>query len=252
MSGERLDISTTDGVLDCYLFEPPGQRSWPTVVVYMDAFGIRPALASMVERIASAGFVAALPNLYYRSGAFMPFDASRVFTDGPERDRFKGRIASITPAMVMRDTSVVIDRLAARPTVRPGPMAALGYCMGGGYALSAAATFPDTFGLAASFHGGSLATDRPDSPHRLASQMRARVYIGAAAIDPSFDEAQEGRLREAFDAAGVRYALERYVGARHGFAVTGHPAYDRDAAETHWETLLDMLRDTLSPHQEET
>lgn len=244
MISRRLDLPTSDGVLDCLVFEPDESGRLPAVILYMDAFGIRPALASMAERLASGGYVVALPNLYHRSGAFAPFDGAAVFTEGPERDRFKAQIASITQAMIMRDTAVVIDALRARPSVRSGPLAAVGYCMGGGYALGAAGSFPDDFAVAASFHGGSLATDKPDSPHRLAARIAARVYIGAAGIDPSFDEAQERRLREAFDTARVAYTLERYAGARHGFAVTGHPVYDRDAAERHWKALFDLLRST--------
>jgi carboxymethylenebutenolidase len=124
-------------------------------------------------------------------------------------------------------------------------MAALGYCMGGGFALSAAGTFPERVAAAASFHGGGLATNKPDSPHLLAPRMKARIYVGAAGIDPSFTDEQEARLTRAFDEAGVNYVLERYEGAKHGFAVTGHPVYDREASERHWRTLLGLLRDVL-------
>jgi carboxymethylenebutenolidase len=124
-------------------------------------------------------------------------------------------------------------------------MAALGYCMGGGYALSAAGTFPDRVVVAASFHGGSLATDKPDSPHRLAPQMRARVYIGAAEIDASFPPEQQTRLGQALTDAGVQHAIEIYPKAKHGFAMNGHIVYDRDSAELHWTRLVDLLNDTL-------
>jgi carboxymethylenebutenolidase len=244
---QRWELRTLDGLLDVHLFEPEGPGAWPAVVVYMDAFGIRPDLASMARRLAARGFVVAVPNLYYRSGSFAPFDKSQVFADGPERDRFKGMIASITPAMVMDDTRAVIGRLDAHPsTVPQAPMAAVGYCMGGGYALAAAGTFPERIAAAASFHGGSLATDRPASPHLLAPRIRGRVYVGAAEIDPSFPADQQQRLRDAFEAAGVRYTMETYAGAKHGFAVTGHPVYDREASERHWQTLLEFLTDALS------
>jgi carboxymethylenebutenolidase len=243
--GERIDLQTQDGSLDCHLFRPEQSESWPAVILFMDAFGIRPALASMAERLASHGYLVAAPNLYYRSGPYAPFDAAKVFTEGPERDRFKGMIASITDTMVMRDTSRVVDALMDHVAVRPGPMAALGYCMGGGFALSAAGTFPERVAAAASFHGGGLATNKPDSPHLLAPRMKARIYVGAAGIDPSFTDEQEARLTRAFDEAGVNYVLERYEGAKHGFAVTGHPVYDREASERHWRTLLGLLRDVL-------
>lgn len=242
---ERIDVSTTDGVLDCYLHTPPGSGRWPLVVVYMDAFGIRPALASMADRLAAAGYAVVIPNLYYRHGAFAPFNAKEVAAGGAERDRFRGMIASISDTMVMRDTARVLDAFATHPAVEQGPMAAVGYCMGGGFALSAAGTFPDRVVAAASFHGGSLATAKPDSPHLLATKIRASVYVGVAGIDPTFDADQRQRLQQALDDAGVRYVLEVYEGAGHGFAVTHHLAYERDASERHWSTLLDLLRRTL-------
>jgi carboxymethylenebutenolidase len=245
MNGQRVDVSTVDGALDCYLFTPDGAGQWPAVIVYMDAFGIRTELGEMAQRLASSGYVVALPNLYYRTGPFPPFDKRAVAADGPERDRFKGMIQSITSAMVMRDTAAIIDMLDAQPAVRRGGMGALGYCMGGGYALAAAGTYPDRIVAAASFHGGSLATDKPDSPHTFASQMRGRIYVGAAEIDPGFPDEQKVRLERALTAASVDYVLETYAGAKHGFAVNGHLVYDRDAAERHWTVLQTLFAETL-------
>jgi carboxymethylenebutenolidase len=246
MSEERVDLTTDDGVLDLHVFTPDdGARGpWPAVVLYMDAFGVRPALAGMAQRLASQGYVVALPNLYYRT-PFAPFQPNVVATEGPERERFKSMIASINQAMVMRDTGVVIEWLDRQPSVRRGALGALGYCMGGGYALSAAGTFPDRVVVAASFHGGSLATDKPDSPHRLASSIRARVYVGAAEIDASFPPEQQVRLGQALTDAGVRHDIEIYAHAKHGFAVNGHMVYDQGAAELHWRRLFDLLRETL-------
>jgi carboxymethylenebutenolidase len=245
MSANRVELRTDDGVLDLHVFTPDtGRGPWPAVVLYMDAFGIRPELAAMAQRLASHGYVVALPNLYYRT-PFEPFAPNVVATEGPERERFKGMIASINHAMVMRDTGLIIAWLDEQPSVRRSGMAALGYCMGGGYALSAAGTFPDRVVVAASFHGGSLATDKPDSPHRLAPQMRARVYIGAAEIDASFPPEQQTRLGQALTDAGVQHAIEIYPKAKHGFAMNGHIVYDRDSAELHWTRLVDLLNDTL-------
>lgn len=246
MSGKRVDLQSEDGVLDLHVFTPEsGGGPWPAVVLYMDAFGIRPELAAMGERLASHGYVVALPNLYYRT-PFEPFAPDVVASEGPERERFKGMIASINHAKVMRDTRLVIEWLDEQPSVTRGGMAALGYCMGGGYALSAAGTFPDRIVVAALFHGGSLATDKPDSPHRLASQMRARVYIGAAEIDASFPPEQQARLGQALSEAGVPHTIEIYPKAKHGFAMNGHIVYDRAAAELHWRRLTELLNETLS------
>lgn len=246
MSGRRVDVTTPDGRMDTYLFEPAGTGQWPGVVLYMDAFGVRAQLDEMARRLADNGYVVAVPNLYYRTPAFAPFDPKTVFADGPERERFKGMIASIDATKVMRDTAALIDALDEQPSVQSGKMGAVGYCMGGGYAMGALGSFPHRVASAASFHGGSLATDKPDSPHLLAPRMRGRLYIGVAEIDQSFQAEQQERLEKALSAADVDYALEVYEGAKHGFAVNGHLVYDRDAAERHWTRLLALFAETLS------
>jgi carboxymethylenebutenolidase len=243
----RVDLQTDDGALDTYIFQPAdfaGSKSWPAIVMYMDAFGIRPALGDMAQRLASHGYVVALPNLYHRT-PFAPFDPTQVAVEGPERARFKGMVASINGPMVMRDTAAVLTHLETLPAVRRSPAGTLGYCMGGGYALAAAGTFPDRVAVAASFHGGALATDKPDSPHLLAPKMRARVYVGAAGIDPTFPDEQRQRLEAALVAAGVTHTIETYENARHGFAVNGHLVYDKEASERHWTRLLQLLQETL-------
>jgi carboxymethylenebutenolidase len=240
----RVDLETQDGPLDAYIFQPVGAGPWPAVVMYMDAFGIRPELGEMAQRLASHGYVVALPNLYHRT-PFAPFDPKQVAVEGPERARFKGMVASIDGAKVMSDTAAVLRHLDTLPSVARSPIGALGYCMGGGYALAAAGTFPDRVAVAMSFHGGALATDKADSPHLLASKMRARVYVGAAGIDPTFPPEQRQRLEAALMEAGVNYAVETYDNAKHGFAVTGHLVYDKDASERHWQRVLQLLDDTL-------
>ena len=254
ISVTRTDIDTPDGQMDCYLFGPEGDSGavgrWPPVVLYMDAFGIRPQLADMAQRLASNGYFVVVPNLYYRSGSFAPFDPTLVAAEGPERDRFKGMIQSINNTMIMRDTAAVIEMIDADASRRGSWIGAMkigvvGYCMGGGFALSAAGTFADRVAAAASFHGGSLATDKPDSAHLLADRMRARVYIGVAEIDPSFPPEQQQRLEKALIEGGVDHTIEIYKGAKHGFAVNGHLVYDRDSAERHWQRLLHLFRETL-------
>jgi carboxymethylenebutenolidase len=199
----------------------------------------------MADRLASAGYVVAVPNLYHRSGSVPPFDPAQVAAGGAERDRFMAMIRSINGDTVMRDTAAVLALLDVEPAVRSGTIGTVGYCMGGGYALRAAGVFPDRVAAAASFHGSSLATDRADSPHQLADRMTARLYIGVAGIDPGFTDEQRQRLEAALRAAGVRYELEIYTGAQHGFAVHNHRAYDRDASERHWERLLALFKAEL-------
>ena len=247
----RIDVETPDGWMDSYVYAPggtsPGEDgAWPVVVFYMDAFGIRPQLAEMAQRLASYGYFVVLPNLYYRTGVYARFDPKQVTIEGPERDRFKGMIQSITNTMVMADTAAILRMIEAQPSARKDRIGVVGYCMGGGFALSAAGTFPDRVAAAASFHGGSLATNRPDSAHRLANRMRARVYVGVAEIDASFSPEQQQRLEQALAEGGVDFTIETFKGAKHGFAVTGHLVYDRDSSERHWQRLLHLLKDTLT------
>jgi carboxymethylenebutenolidase len=245
VNNHRVDLQTEDGPLDIYIFQPQADSGpWPAVVMYMDAFGIRPQLGDMAQRLASHGYVVALPNLYHRT-PFAPFVPKQVAVEGPERARFKGMVASINGPLVMRDTSAVMAHLDTLATVRRSAIGALGYCMGGGYALAAAGTFPERVAVAASFHGGALATDKSDSPHLLAPQMRARVYVGAAGIDPTFPEEQRQRLETALTQAGVSHTIETYENAKHGFAVYGHLVYDKEASERHWGRLLGLLDETL-------
>ena len=259
MDGERADLQTADGPLDVYTYRPssatasataPGTVSgagpYPGVILLMDAFGVRPELAGMARRLASHGYVVALPNLYHRT-PFAPFDPALVAAGGAERDRFKAMIATLDRDLVMRDVEAVLAQLAADPRVRAGALGVVGYCMGGGYALAAAGTFPERFAAAAIFHAGGLATDRPDSPHTLASAIRARVHVGAAEIDPACPPEQRERLRRALAEAGVTHDIEVHAGARHGFAVTGHAVYDREASERHWSRLLQLFEEALRP-----
>jgi len=247
MSGRRVDLTTADGVMDSYTFRPSsGSGPWPAVIVYMDAFGIRPDFDSMAQRLADAGYFVIVPNLYYRSGAYAPFDPKKVFGgDEAERLRFRGMIDSIDNTKVMSDTGAIMDYLSGSAEVKQPTVGALGYCMGGGFAISALGRFPDRVVAAASFHGASLATDKSDSPHRLASRMKGKLYVGVAGIDPGFPKEQQERLDDALREGGVNYTMETYEGAKHGFAVTGHLVYDRDASERHWRTLLDLFKTTL-------
>jgi carboxymethylenebutenolidase len=259
MSGSRVDLTTADGVMDTYTFQPGPLRGsppvgdrqgkdgpWPAVVVYMDAFGIRPDLDSMAQRLADAGYFVVVPNLYYRTGAFEPFEPKKVFGgDEAERLRFRSQIDSIDNTKIMRDTEAILAFLSTVPAVRQSRVGALGYCMGGGFAISALGRFPERVVVAASFHGAGLATDKADSPHRLANQIRGKLYVGVAGIDPGFPKEQQDRLEAALREGGVDYKLETYEGAKHGFAVTNHLVYDRDASERHWTKLLELFDGNL-------
>jgi carboxymethylenebutenolidase len=253
VSEQRIELATDGGLMDCYVCLPEAKERakgpWPAVVFYMDAMGVRPDLLGMAHRLASYGYVVIVPNLYYRTGPHEPFDPDSAFKEGPERDRMMRYLRAIDNTLVMKDTAACLEFLRGQETVVDRRIACVGYCMGGRQALMAAGTFPDAVVVAASFHGAALATERPDSPHLLASAMRARLYIGVAEIDHNFSAEERRRLEQALEGSGVAFALEVYPGARHGFAVTGHPVYDRAASERHWKTLVDLLGETFGKSQ---
>ena len=246
MNSNAVEIETKDGVVPCRFFTPPHEGGRPAVIFYMDAIGIRPALIDMAGRLASNGYNVLLPNLYYRSGPVKPFEAAIVFKGGEELVRLRTMIASLTHKMVMEDTLSFLDFLELQPSVAGRKFGCVGYCMGGGFALDAAGTFPGRIAAAASLHGARLATDQPDSPHLLAPKMRAGIYVGIAGIDPHFSPEETQRLESALQSAGVENEVEVYPGVRHGFAVNDTPVFNQSASERHWRQILKLFAGKLS------
>ncbi|HSY89481.1 MAG TPA: dienelactone hydrolase family protein, partial [Verrucomicrobiae bacterium] len=142
------------------------------------------------------------------------------------------------------DAGAFIEFLSSRPEVKGDRFGATGYCMGGNASLTAAGAYPDRFAAAASFHGGNLATDKPDSPHLFLGKFTGQIYVGGAIEDASFPEEQKSRLERTLSDAGVSHLIETYP-ARHGFAVPDLPVYDKSAAERHWVASFTLFRDTL-------
>jgi carboxymethylenebutenolidase len=151
---------------------------------------------------------------------------------------------SVTEEDAARDTEAMLDFLAAQPDVAGTKVGTTGYCMGGSFALTAAGRFPDRVAAAASFHGGQIASTAPDSPHLLASAMKAKLYIAGAENDASFDAKQFDRMSTALTDAAVDHILVTYPAA-HGFAVPDNPTYDENAAARHWQALKDLYASTL-------
>jgi carboxymethylenebutenolidase len=245
MNAKIVEIETQDGVAPCHFFSPPQEGNRPAVIFYMDAFGIRPALCDMAERLASNGYHVLLPNLYYSAGPIQPFDAATAFEQDAERDRLMELVRSIDNQLIMEDTASFLDFLALQPSVSGEKIGCVGYCMGGAFALSAAGTFPDRIAAAASLHGARLATDLPDSPHLLAPKMRAGIYVGVAGIDSNFTPPEKQRLESALQSAGVEHTVEVYPKVKHGFAVNDTRAYDRAASERHWQEILKLYKARL-------
>src|SRR5580698_8719289 len=242
----ELSITTPDGTCPASLFTPSsGTGPWPGVIFFMDGLGIRPVLWEMGQKLADAGYAVLLPDAYYRFGPYPPMDPPAIFADTATREKLMQWVGSLTRAHKVADTAAYIEFFSARPEVKGKKFGATGYCMGGNAALTAAGAFPDRFAAIASFHGGNLATDKPDSPHLFVGRITGRVYVAGAVDDASFPEEQRNRLERALTEAGVDHLVETYR-ARHGFAVPDLPSFDPAAAERHWAALFRLFDETLA------
>ncbi len=239
MNATPLDIKTQDGVVDGFFFQPEDGGKHPAVIFYMDGIGLRQGLYDMAKQLTENGYAVLMPNMFYRYGPAQPLDFAT------DRDKIMEMIFSLNEKGMMQDTEHFLAYLDAQPGVLGPKVGCTGYCMGGAPSLTSSATFPDRVVAAASFHGGRLATDAPDSPHLLAPEMRGELYIGVAGEDHYLGPGETERLDNALKEANDNYKLEIYEGAQHGFAVPDIPAYNPEAAERHWQNLLALFARNL-------
>ena len=245
MTKQDLQIKTNDGTAKAGLFRPsvvsPAKAG---VILYMDAFGPRPALHGMAERLANEGYAVLVPDLFYRNAPYGPFDAKTAFVEEKTKAALMALVSGTTQDMTIRDGAAFLGALAGEGVT--GPIGTVGYCMGGARSLNAAASYPERIRAAASFHGGNLASDAADSPHRKAASIKARLYVGMAGVDRSFPPEQSARLAEALRVAEVDHTIENYVGMAHGWCVPDHSVFDAAGAERHWKRLTTFFAETLS------
>jgi carboxymethylenebutenolidase len=235
----RIDVQipAPDGQSNGTLHVPDGDGPWPGVVVFPDAGGARETMREVGDQLAEMGYVALVPDIFYRAGEWAPFDMATVFSDSSERTRMFGMIGELTNDRIIADSGAYADFLLARPEVSGSAIGSTGYCLGGRMSLLAAGGLGDRIGAAASFHGGRLAVaDDPDSPHLAADRITATVYVAGAVEDNSFTAEQAQLLDRALSDAGVDHIVEFYP-AHHGFAMADNATYDADAAARHWEAL---------------
>jgi carboxymethylenebutenolidase len=245
----RVDvtIATRDGLCPASVFTPAGTAGpWPGVIFFMDGGGIRPSMWEMGQRLADGGYLVLLPDLYYRMGPYEPKNPAQVLSDPKAMEALMKAVTSLDRDRKVSDAGAFIEYLASRPDVAGDRFGATGYCLGGNAALTAAGAFPDRFAAVASFHGGGLASDHPDSPHLFVKDITGRVYVAGAVEDAFFTDEQKARLETALTESGVDHLVEIYAGALHGFAVRDMPVFNAAAAEHHWTALSGLFHDTLS------
>ena len=229
-------ITTSAGSCPVSLHTPDGDGPWPGVVMYPDAGGARQAFREMGDKLAAYGYAVLVPDFYYRDGDWAPFEMATVFSDQDERKRLFAMISKVTPDVMAADADALFSYLASRPEVSGEAFGTTGYCMGGRTSLVVAGRVPGRVAAAMSFHGGGLAADDPGSPHLLADQMKAAVYVGGAENDASFTADAAETLDKALTAANVEHTIEWYA-AGHGFAVPDNAPYDPAAAQRHWDAM---------------
>ncbi|MCX4782168.1 dienelactone hydrolase family protein [Streptomyces sp. NBC_01264] len=243
-----VDIATRDGAADAYLARPDDEGPYPGVLLYANALGIRPHVKSVADRIAAAGYVVLMPNLFYRHGRTPVFELPE-FVDFDRQSELVDRVGpvleSLTAELAMRDAEAYLEWLAGLTQVAAGPVAITGYCLGARLALLTAGTYPERVAAAAGFHGGFLATDAADSPHLVAPRVTAELYFGHADQDPSLPAEEIDRLGKALAAAGVRHRAEVYEGAAHGYTLADTSSYHAASDERHWSALFALLDRTF-------
>jgi carboxymethylenebutenolidase len=240
-----LDVPAGEGTADALLAHPADGAPHPPVVLFTDAYGLRPAVERHVARLAGAGYCVLAPNVFYRSRRAPVLDDLERRMQSEDRSalfaELRPMMDALTPDAANLDARAWHAFLGERPEAGPGPMGTVGYCMGGRLALRMAGDLADAVGAAASFHGGNLVTEGDDSPHLTAVRAHGELYIGHADNDRTMDPAQMARLTQALAEAHIRHTAELYVGAPHGWTQTDTPVYDEPSAERHWLRLLDLF-----------
>jgi carboxymethylenebutenolidase len=243
MTETAVNITTADGTADGVLFVP-GSGRYPGVLHLTDIGGIRPETLGMARRQAEQGYTVLVPNVFYRTGRPPLFDFPRTHGDERTMARFRELAAPMTPDAMERDTAAYVDFLAAQPSVSAGQVGVVGYCFTGAMALRTAAVRPDHVAVMASFHGGSLYTDTPQSPHLVLPRVKARLYFGHATNDRTMTADAIAKLDAALKEWGGKYESEIYDGP-HAWTVPGTPAYTEGEAERAFARLMDLFKATL-------
>ena len=244
----EVDIRTPDGTADAY-FVHPGEGKHPGVLMWPDIFGLRPAFRQMGRRLAEAGYAVLVPNPFYRTKRAPTAPENPDFNDPPTRAALLALMSSLNPEAVVTDARAFVGWLDSQPAVdRKRRMGVMGYCMSGPYTLRTAAALPERIGAAASFHGGGLVTDKPDSPQLLAPKIKADVLIAIAESDDKRQPADKTVLRAAFEKAGVPAEIEVYAGTIHGWCPPDSRVYNDEQAEKAWSRMLAHFRTVLAGH----
>ncbi len=238
-----VQVAAADGPAEAYLTRPAGTDPLPGVLFYVDAIGLRPRIEEMADRIASWGYVVLAPHVFYRWGTADALAPKADLREPGEREKFfegaMQRVQGLTPDLSNADAPAWVATL--RGHAAPGPIGVTGYCMGARLAIRTAALFPDDVAAVGGWHGGGLATDADDSPHRLIDGTHAAYSFGHADSDRSMAPPAVAVLGEALVAAGVEHSNDVFADAAHGYSMSDTSSYDEGATERHFAALRELL-----------
>ena len=241
----EVDIHTPDGTADAY-FVHPAKGAHAAVLVWPDLYGLRPAFRQMGKRLAGSGYAVLVVNPFYRKQRAPTAPEHPDFDDPATQAALMSLRNALTPATTETDAVAFVQWLDGQPAVeRRKHMATTGYCMTGPFTIRTAAAMPERIGAGASFHGGGLVTDKPDSPHLLIPKTRARYLIAIAESDDKRQPEVKDVLRKAFAKANLPAEIEVYAGTIHGWCPIDSKVYNHDQAEKAWGRMLVLFKSAL-------
>jgi carboxymethylenebutenolidase len=249
----NVDVKTPDGTCDA-MFIHPTTGSHPAVIIWPDAFGLRPAMVDMGKRIAADGYSVLVPNPYYRMTKAPGIEmAGFNFQNQADMAKLRPLMGSIGAAgAAEKDAAAFVAFLDTQKQVNAAKkIGTQGYCMGGPLVFRTMAAVPNRLGAGGSFHGGGLVTDQPTSPHLMIPKMKGRLYVAVASNDDSRQPDAKDKLKEAFTAANVPAEIEVYK-SLHGWCVPDMPAaadspiYNKPEAEKAWAKLVALYKTALT------
>jgi carboxymethylenebutenolidase len=242
----EAEIKTADGVADAY-FVHPAKGKHPGVLIWPDIYGLRPAFKQMAKRLAESGYSVLVINPFYRIKKAPTSAPDADFTDPETRKVLSGMSATMTAATALIDATAFIGYLDSQSSVdKKRKIGTMGYCMGGPLVMRTASNFPERVGAGASFHGGNLVTDKPDSPHLFIPKMKAQFLIAVAENDDQRLPDAKNVLRTEFDKAHLKAEIEVYAGTLHGWCPIDAKVYNQEQAEKAWSRMLVLFKTALA------
>jgi len=242
----EVEIKTPDGSCDAYIVHPVKGR-YPAVLIWPDIFGLRPTFRQMGKRLAESGYTVLVINPFYRTKKAPTAPEHPDFGDPATRQALMSLAGTLSPATALTDATAFVAYLDAQPSVdKKKKMGTTGYCMGGPFVMRTAAAFPDRVGAGATFHGGGLATDKPESPHLLIPKMKAHFLIAIAENDDASQPDAKNILKDSFAKAKLPAEIEVYAGTKHGWCPPDSQVYNAAQAEKAWGRMMVLFKTALA------